>query len=136
MNTLQMNIIAILSGNFSEKGNFSGYNAAGQRIHIAARQMETLGYTPESIATTPITFPLYTIAVEREFNVLDTDGAPTAEKFQRLQAGSVFPTKAAAIEAFNADKVLTIEAGAELKKVATGLGLTDKQVLALEAAAV
>ena len=136
MNTLQMQIIAVLGGNFSAKGNFSGYNAAGQRVHIASAQMEALGYTAESVKTKPITFPLYTIAVEREFNVLDESGNPTTEKFSRVQAGSVFATKAEAIAAYNADKVLTIEAGAELQKSAKELGLNDKQIAALEAAVV
>jgi hypothetical protein len=136
MNTLQMQIIAIVAGSFSTAGNFSGYNAAGQRIHIAGRQMESLGYTPDTIATKPVVFPLFVVAVEREFNVLDADGAPTTEKFSRLQAGSVFATKAGAIEAFNSDKVLTIEAGAELVKAAKTAGLTDAAVAALTSAAV
>jgi hypothetical protein len=128
MTTLQMNIIAILSGSFSARGNFSGYNAAGQRIHIAAQQMEALGHTVETVKTKPITFPLYTIAVEREFSVLDEKGEATAEKFTRLQAGSVFATKESAIEAYNADKVLGLETIAELGKSAKSFGLTDKQV--------
>lgn len=125
MNTVQMQIVAIQSGNFSEKGNFSGYNASGQRIHIAGRQMESLGHTPESVKTKPITFPLYTIAVEREFNTLDANGEPTTEKFTRTQAGSVFATKADAITAYNSDKVLGLEAVADLAKTAKELNLTD-----------
>jgi len=136
MNTIQMQIIAILSGNFSDKGNFSGYNASGQRIHIAGRQMETLGYTPESVKTKPIAFPLYTIAVEREFNVLDTNGEPTTEKFTRTQAGSIFATKTSAIEAYNSDKVLNLEAVADLKKTAKGLELTEELIADLLAVSV
>lgn len=132
MNAFQMQIIAILSGNFSTAGNFSGYNAAGQRLHITGRQMESVDYSP----TVAPVFPFYIIAVEREFNVLDTDGKPTDKTFTRLQAGSVFKSKEAAIEAFNRDKVLTIEAAADLKKVATASGLTEADVKALAAASV
>jgi hypothetical protein len=131
-----MQIVAIHSGNFSDKGNFSGYNASGQRVHIAGRQMEALGHTPESVKTKPISFPLYTIAVEREFNVLDANGEPTTEKFTRTQAGSVFATKQDAITAYNSDKVLGLEATADLAKVATGLGLTEELLKDLASVAV
>jgi hypothetical protein len=98
--------------------------------------MEALGHTPESVKTKPISFPLYTIAVEREFNVLDANGEPTTEKFTRTQAGSVFATKQDAITAYNSDKVLGLEATADLAKVATGLGLTEELLKDLASVAV
>jgi len=136
METLKMNIVAIHSGNFSDKGNFSGYNAAGQRFFIAGRQMEALGHTPASVVKAPISFPLYTLAVEKEFNVLDANGEPTAEKFTRAQAGSVFATKAAAIAAYNEDSLLSMEAKADLVKSAKDLNLTEELIADLLAVAV
>jgi 2-hydroxychromene-2-carboxylate isomerase len=122
-----MKTVAIISGNFTENGNFSGYNAAGSRIHISGRTMESAGMKKGD----KLTFPFYATVVEREFNVLDEQGNPTEEKFKREQAGAVFTNKAALIEAVNADKVLAIEANADLVGKATAVGLSDNAVKAL-----
>ena len=116
--------VALQSGSFSAKGNFSGYNASGVRIHVAANLMKSLGYEPANANT--IQYPLYACVVEREFNMLDTEGKETGETFKRLQAGSVFKTKAELIAAVNADKLLAIEAAADLNKAAKSLDLTPE----------
>jgi hypothetical protein len=135
MTTLQAAIVAILSGNFTTNGNFSGYNSKGQRIHIPGRQMESLGFKTDDEVKGK--FPLYSIVVEREFNVLDENGEPKGdEKFTRAQAGSTFLSKADALTAYNSDSVLAIEATAELRKSATAAGLDAKTIAALEAATV
>lgn len=122
-----MQTVAILSGNFTGSGNFSGYNAAGQRIHVPARTLETIGLTKDS----KITFPLYALVVEREFDELNADGEPTGVKFKRNQAGSIFLNKADMINAANADKMLNIETAAALKTQATAAGLTDDAVASI-----
>ena len=126
-----MKTVAIISGNFTENGNFSGYNAAGTRIHISGRTMESAGMKKGD----KITFPLYSTVVEREFNVVDEQGKETGETFKREQAGSVFTTKQALIEAVNADKVLALEAAADLTAKATAAGLTEEAINALAALA-
>ena len=126
-----MQTVAILSGNFTGSGNFSGYNAAGQRIHVPARTMESIGLTKDS----KITFPLYTLVVEREFDELNENGEPTGVKFKRQQAGSIFLNKADMINAANADKMLNIETAAALKTQATAAGLTEDAISSLLAVA-
>lgn len=122
-----MQTVAILSGNFTGANNFSGYNASGKRIHIPARQLESLGITKES----KIQYPLYATVVEREFDVLDDSGNPTGEKFKREQAGSIFLNKADLINAVNADKVLALEAHADLQAKAKASNLTEDAMNAL-----
>jgi 2-hydroxychromene-2-carboxylate isomerase len=126
-----MKTVAILSGNFTETGNFSGYNASGTRIHINGRTMESAGIKKGDA----IKFPLFATVVEREFNVLDAEGNPTEEKFKREQAGAVFTNKQALIEAVNADKLLAVEAEADLKAKATAVGLTEEAINALQSVA-
>lgn len=118
-----MKTVAILSGSFTQNGNFSGYNAAGQRIHISGRTLEAAGIKKGDT----INYPLYALVVEREFDSLDENGNPTGEKFKREQAGSVFTTKAAMIEAANADKMLAVETAAALKAEASAAGISEQQ---------
>jgi hypothetical protein len=126
-----MQTVAILSGSFTDNGNFSGYNAAGQRVHVPARTMESIQLTKDS----KIAFPLYALVVEREFDVVDADNEPTGKTFKRQQAGSIFLNKADMIAAANADKMLTIETAAALKTQATAAGLTEDAISGLLAVA-
>ena len=123
-----MKTVAIISGNFTETGNFSGYNASGTRIHVSGRTMESAGIKKGDT----VKFPLFATVVEREFNVLDANGNPTEEKFTREQAGAIFTNKQALIEAVNADKLLAVEAEADLKAKATAVGLTEEAINALQ----
>jgi hypothetical protein len=82
-----------------------------------------------------IKFPIFATVVEREFNTLDEQGNPTGGKFTREQAGAVFTNKAALIEAVNADKVLELEAAADLTSKASAAGLTQEAINALAAVA-
>lgn len=126
-----MKTVAILSGAFTNGGNFSGYNAAGQRIHVPNRTMESAGIKKGDT----IKFPLYALVVEREFDVLDEAGKETGEKFKREQAGSVFTSKEAMIAAANADKLLAVETAAALTASATAAGLTEEAINALQSVA-
>ena len=119
-------MVQIVSGSFSEKGNFSGYSTTGERIHLSAQQMENLGYKKDAV----VAFPFFVIAVERSFNKLDENSNPVVvdgveQTFTRVQAGSAFKTKEEMIGAFNSDKVFDIEATAQLKAIATDAGLTQ-----------
>ena len=126
-----MKTVAIISGNFTENGNFSGYNASGTRIHVNGRTMESAGIKKGDT----VKFPLFATVVEREFNELDEAGNPTDKTFKREQAGAIFTNKQALIEAVNADKLLAVEAEADLKAKATAVGLTEEAVAALQAVA-
>ena len=118
---------AILSGNFTTNGNFSGYNAAGDRIHIPARQMESLGLNKD----TKIKFPLYSLVRQREFSSVDANGQPTGEKFTRAQSGSVFLNEEDMIAAANADDLLKLKTKANLATQAKSTGLTDSVINSL-----
>ena len=122
--------VAIRSGNISNTGkNFTGYSATGQRIHIPLRQMETL--YPNFSKDTKVTFPLYALVVEREFDKVDADNQPTGVKFKRLQAGSIFANKAEMIESYNEDSLMELEAKAHLKAQAKAMDLDENAINAL-----
>ncbi len=123
----EMQTIRIISGKFTGNGNFSGYNAAGNRIHVPARLMETIGLSVDS----KIQFPLYALVVEREFSSVDVNGQPTGEKFKRSQAGSIFLDQQSMIDAVNGDKLLSLEAEEQLVSTAKSKGLSQKSIDAL-----
>src|SRR6185369_10368286 len=99
----------ILSGNFSagegKKGNFTGYNAKGEKIFVHKAQMETLGFKENKDVK-----PFYAVIGEREIATRDEDGQPTGKITKRVQALSVFPTSEALIKAVNSDAVLEMQA--------------------------
>jgi hypothetical protein len=120
----------ILSGNFAgegSKGNFSGYNAKGDRIFIHKRQMEALGFTSNE----NLVFPFFAIVGQKEINLVDADGNITEDKTLRTQALSVFKTKEDMISAYNSDMEFEIEAKVSLGKTAKASGLSDEAVKAL-----
>jgi len=119
--------VAIRSGNFTDSDNFSGYPASGDRVHIPARQLENLGITKDS----KIDFPFYALVKVREFDTIDADGNPTGVKFKRLQAGSIFKTKAEMLEAYNEDALMDLEAKAQLKAQAKAMDLDEDAISTL-----
>ena len=118
----------ILSGNFSSgegrKGNFSGYNAAGERIFFHKTQMEALGFKTDQ----DITFPLYALVDKKPMKTRDADGAITDVLTDRLQALSVFKTAEALTAAVNADFALSLDAAKARKEMATAAGLNEESV--------
>jgi hypothetical protein len=143
-NSKQMstNLTTVASGNFSKtEANFTGYDLLGNRIHIPMRQLEAAGIKKGD----KITFPLYCVAVEREFQRLDptkkdADGNPlpllkadgTPDTFKRIQSGSLFLTKEAGIAAINSDEIIAderrialIESKVKLQAAATAANLSE-----------
>jgi len=120
----------ILSGNFSagegKKGNFTGYNAKGEKIFVHKAQMETLGFKVDKDVK-----PFFAVIGEREIATRDEDGNLTDKMTKRLQALSVFGTSEALISAVNSDAVLELKAKAALKTEATTAGLSEKALSAL-----
>ena len=134
--TLKATLVALVRGQFSEKGNFSGYNSKGVRIHVPAIMMNELGYEKDAKDAegkpVKIEYPLYACVVERTFNVLNDEGEETDETFTRAQAGSIFKTRQEAIDAMNSDDLLALEAKAELYKGAKSFGLTEDTLKQLQ----
>ena len=134
--TLKATLVMLVRGQFSEKGNFSGYNSKGVRIHVPAVMMKELGYAKDAKDAegkpVKIEYPLYACVVERTFNVLNDEGEETDETFTRAQAGSIFKTRQEAIDAMNSDDLLALEAKADLYKGAKSFGLTEETLKNLE----
>jgi hypothetical protein len=123
--TQELQTVAIFSGEFTSKGNFSGYDASGERIHIPGRTMNAAGLNKD----TKIEFPFYCLVKSKSFNKRDANGNITEEQFTREQAGSVFTDKEKLFAAANANKLLAVEAKVELKKAASAVGLTSEEQL-------
>lgn len=128
-----MRKISILSGNFSPEGNYSGYNASGERIFIAKRVMNNLGFKADA----DVKFPFYCLAESKEYGEVYKEdtlvngetikaGTPTGKTFTRLTAGSAFTNKTDMINASIEDRLLDIEAEVALKAQATTAGLSEK----------
>lgn len=134
--TLKATLVMLVRGQFSDKGNFSGYNSKGVRIHVPAIMMNELGYAKDAKDAegkpVKIEYPLYACVVERTFNVLNDEGEETDETFTRAQAGSIFKTRQEAIDAMNSDDLLALEAQAELYKGAKSFGLTEDTLKQLQ----
>ena len=117
----------ILSGKFSSgadaKGNFSGYNAGGERIFIHKAQMEAAGFTDGNVK-----FPFYALIANKPIQTRDANGDITEVVVDRLQALSVFTTDEALTAAVNADYALTLKAAAARKEMATAAGLNEASV--------
>lgn len=125
----------INSGKFTaaegSKGNFTGYNAKGERIFVNKLQMAGIGCSKDA----DVKFPFYALIDIKQINTRDEDGVITDVKVDRLQALSVFKTAAELTQAVNADVMLEISAAAELKTAATAAGLNDTAVNSLLALA-
>lgn len=118
----------ILSGKFTAgdkaQGNFTGYNAGGERIFIHKNQMESAGWKADK----DIAFPFFAIVDDKDIQTRDENGELTNVLVKRLQALSVFKTAAELITASNSDALLEINATVDLKAAATTAGLTDSMV--------
>ena len=125
----------ILSGKFAngegQKGNFTGYNAAGQRIFIHKAQMEALGWSKDADVK-----PFYALVDEKDIQTRDANGELTDVLVKRLQALSVFKTQEELVDAVNSDAKIEIAAALDLKATATSAGLTDSQVNSLLSVAI
>jgi hypothetical protein len=125
----------ILSGKFAnaegQKGNFTGYNAKGQRIFIHKAQMDALGWTKDADVK-----PFFALIDEKDIQTRDANGELTDVLVKRLQALSVFKTQEELIDAVNADAKIELAAAIDLKASATSAGLTDAQLSSLLSVAI
>jgi hypothetical protein len=124
----------INNGSFTANGNFSGYTALGDRIHLHKRQMESLGWK----TNTDVKFPFYTIATIKQIGQLGTDGKPVIDattgleiKSDRLTALSAFKTREEIKQAHADASLLDIEIAQEIKAQASTAGLTEEMFKAL-----
>lgn len=119
-----MKTIAIQSGKFTESGkNFTGYTASGQRVNVYAPQLAAIGITPEA----PATFPLYALVEKRSHE------DKTGKAFDRWDAGSVFTTADAMLQASIADAALAIKGKQMLTALAKEAGISADAMAELTA---
>lgn len=129
---------AILSGNFTEAGNFSGYDVFGNRLHIHARQMTTLGW----VKNEDVKFPFFAVGDVKQIGQLDENGDAklnsdgSAVLIDRLTASSVFTSKQQLIEAHVDVATIDIDINAAIIAKATTAGLKETDLAALLAASV
>ena len=113
----------INNGAFTGAGNFSGYTALGERIHIFGRQMEALGWKTNA----DVKFPLYVIGQMKTINNLNEAGE-TVGTSERLTALSAFKTREEIKQAHADSALLDIEIQQEIKAQASSAGLTSDAV--------
>lgn len=88
-----MKAYIIQSGHFSQAGNFMGFSAKGEKIHIYKKDIirlfpqvgivyRCLGRYEKEL----VTLPFYCLAEDETFDYLDCNGQKTGHKFTRLTA--------------------------------------------------
>lgn len=120
----------ILSGKFAngegQKGNFTGYNSAGERIFIHKSQMESIKMKVDSDFK-----PFFALTDEKDIQTRDAEGELTDITVKRLQALSVFLTLDELMSAENSDFELKIASKKYQSNLASTSGLSEAQVNAL-----
>jgi hypothetical protein len=118
----------ILSGKFAsgdkQQGNFTGYNAAGERIFIHKSQMESVGFN----TTADVKFPFFALIANKPIQTRDANGDITEVVVDRLQALSLFKTADELTDAVNADYALSLNSAKARKEMATAAGLDESSV--------
>lgn len=120
----------ILSGKFAnaegQKGNFTGYNSAGERIFIHKSQMETIKMKADADFK-----PFFALTDEKDIQTRDANGELTDTTVKRLQALSVFTTLEELMSAENSDFELKIASNKYRNNLASTSGLNEAQINAL-----
>jgi hypothetical protein len=122
----------INNGGFTAAGNFTGYTAMGERVHIYARQMAANNWEADE----DVKFPFYCLAIEKEIQPFDANGKPTGETVKRLTATSVFLTVDALAEAKGATILVEAKVNKLIAEEAVAAGLTAEAVADLLSVAV
>jgi len=127
----------INNGAFTASGNFSGYTALGERVHLFGRQMQALGWAkPEDVK-----FPFYCIGTTKQIGQLDANGKPVVDAngvavtTDRLTALSAFKTREEIKQAHADAALLDVEIQQEIRNQASTAGLSQHAVDALANAA-
>lgn len=127
-----MKNLVINNGSFTAAGNFSGYTALGERVHIYKRQVEALGWSSND----DVAFPFYCIAADKEIQQINEKGEPTGEVSTRLTALSVFKTRDDISQAHVQSATLDIEIKKSIAEEASKVGLDKAAIDSLLSATV
>lgn len=127
----------INNGSFTASGNFSGYTALGERVHIYGRQMQALGWSKQD----DVKFPFYVIGTTKQIGQLGPDGKPVTDAngvaltSDRLTALSAFKSREEIKQAHADNALLDIEIAQEIRTQASTAGLSESAISALANAA-
>lgn len=111
----------INNGQFTAAGNFTGYTAAGVRVHIYKRQMAQHNWEENE----DVKFPFYCLAIEKEIIPFLADGKTPGEKTTRITATSVFMTVEALAEAKGESILVEARVNTIIAKQAVANGLSE-----------
>lgn len=120
----------ILSGKWSQAGNFTGENLSGERIFISKAKMATLGYAPGDVTTGfSCAYKTNLIGQLDEKGNVKVD-SQTGEPVQvaRIEATAVFTTAEDMHEAFADDAGHDIAIKAKIQASAKSAGLTESAI--------
>ena len=126
-----MKNFVINNGSFTAAGNFSGYTALGERVHVYGRQMESLGWSGNN----DVVFPFYAIGALKEINNIDKDGTVISTD-QRLTALSVFKTRQDITNAHTESAFLDVEIKKSIAEEASKVGLSESAIESLLASSI
>lgn len=126
----KMKNYAISSGKFTDNGNFTGYNALGERVHVHKAQMAALKWGKDE----DVKFPFFAIGTVKQIGQLDEnqkpktnpDGSPVL--VDRLTATAVFASKQGLIDARVDDLTIDFEITQGVKKAGEKVGLSEKEI--------
>ena len=128
-----MKKFSINNGNFTNSG-FSGYTSKGERIHIFARQMESLSYAKGDA----VKFPFYVLAEQKSYAPrLDASGNPIPNADgsfgikDRLTATAIFKTVDELGQAFVDDATLDARVDAMVNDAVKSYKLDSASIGAL-----
>jgi hypothetical protein len=121
-----MKAYIIQSGHFSQAGNFMGFSAKGEKIHIYKKDIirlfpqvgivyRCLGRYEKEL----VTLPFYCLAEDETFDYMDCNGQKTGHKFTRLTAFVIsdkeYQIKTAAVNHWADSKIKDLTSTIEVK---------------------
>lgn len=125
-----LDYVEILSGNFSEKGNFSAYDEDGERYFIPKRLMESKGWAADA----DVQFPFWAKFKTKQIGQLDANGDVLMDSngvpvvVDRLQIASIFTDEQELIDRAVNKQTLKIKIEQAVRAKATAAGLSEKSI--------
>ena len=133
LKTEKMKNVKIISGNFTEAGNYSAYDNKGTRYFVNKRVMENNGWSTEA----DVTLPFFANVVTKPIGQLDSNGEPLVDSngvavtVLRDQITCIYKTKEALIQDAIDEVSLDIDIQSAIQAHATTAGLSQTRVNAL-----
>lgn len=132
MNKSNIMTAVIKTGQFIASGNFTGYTAAGIRVHIYKRQMAQYNWEENE----DVKFPFYCLVEKKEITPFLADGKTPCEKITRIIAKSVFMTVEALALAKGESVLVENKENTIIAKQAVAAGLSEETIKDLLSVAV